>query len=99
VSAINADTADAWRQIAKDCEATRPSAGKRVRVTGGRKHVGKEGTVLRHQISKFGDAYRYGNDASHHMRDMMGRSGWTCQVRTEAGETFWTDADNTAVLP
>ena len=89
---INADTADAWCQIAKDCAAERPSVGKHVTVTKG-KNKGKSGKVLRHQISKFGSAYRYGGDASHMMKDMMGRDGWCVQIECD-GQRFWTNADN-----
>lgn len=90
--AINADTADAWRQIASDCAAERPSVGKRVVVTRG-KYKGKAGRVLKHQVSKFGAHYRYGSDASHHMMDLMGRLGWCVQIDAD-GDRFWTSADN-----
>lgn len=75
----------------------RPSAGKRIRVTRG-KRKGVEGRVEIHQLSKFGKPYRYGSEASNHMKDLVGRSGWVCLIRTDAGESFWIDADKTEVL-
>lgn len=99
MSCINADTRSAWQELAKEASKQRPHTGRRVRITGGRKHVGKVGTVIRHQISRFTHAYRYGNDASHHLRDLNGRYGWCCQVRTDLGESFWVDAQHTECDP
>lgn len=99
MSCINADTRSAWQAMADEASKTRPHPGRRVRIIGGRKHKGKVGTVVRHQVSQYGNAYRYGNDASHHLRDMRGRYGWTCLVRTDLGEQFWVDADHTECDP
>ena len=98
MSAINEDTRAAWQAIADELSKQRPHAGRRVRVVGGRKHKGKEGLVERHQLSKYGDAYRYASEAQAHMRDMAGRDGWVCLVRTDAGETFWINAQHTEVV-
>jgi hypothetical protein len=100
MSAINENTAAAWRIIAATTDTTRPSVGRRVRVTGGRKHLGKIGVVQIHERNKFNnEAYRYGSDAQHHMRDMAGRSGWRCKILTDDGEAIWVDASKTEVLP
>jgi hypothetical protein len=96
MACINADTRDFWNQLAKDLDGQRPRAGKFVEVTGGRKHKGKRGHVVRHELSRFGDHYRYGSDASHHMRDMTGREGW--RVLVQCGlEQFWCDASKVTV--
>lgn len=94
---INEQTADAWTKIAANVEPERPSVGKRVRITKG-KRVNVEGVVAEHKRSRFSTAYRYGNDAHMHMLDMRGRRGWTVRLRTDSGENFWADADSTYVL-
>ena len=94
MSAINEDTKDFWQKLANDLSQGRPIPGKTVEVIKGRKHKGKLGTVVRHQLDKFSTAYRYGNDASHHFRDMEGTYGWACLVRDNSnGLTFWVRAD------
>ncbi len=98
MSCINSDTVDFWRQLANDLSAQRPSYGKRVRVTVGRKHIGKEGTVERHQVSRYGSAFRYGGEANLHMREMAGRDGFVCLVRDDGGVAFWVPAENVEVL-
>jgi hypothetical protein len=99
MSAINADTAKAWQAIADRLSVTRPSTGKTIRVSGGRKHKGKVGIVEIHQISHYTNVYRYGNEASHHMRDLSGREGWVCRVRCIAtGESFWIAAEHVDVI-
>lgn len=69
-----------------------------MRVTGGRKHLGKEGTVISHMESKYErDAFRYGGEASQHMRQMEGRYGYVVLVEpTNGGEggRFWVKANN-----
>lgn len=98
--AMNADTAPMWRDLAVTVSEQRPSPGKRVRVTGGRKHVGKEGVVTRHEVNKYRDAFRYGGDANLHLREMMGRAGFRVCVEPECGEDpFWVDADKVEVIP
>jgi len=97
MSVITAENARAWRGLAQSVEIDRPSVGKRVRVTRG-KRAGREGIVERHQLSRYGNACRYGDSASHMMRDMMGRSGWCVLVRDDAGATFWASADAVEVL-
>ncbi len=92
MAAITSENASMWQALANMLEGERPSVGKPVYVQGGRKHKGKFGTVVRHQRDQFSHAYRYGNDASHHMKDMAGTYGWACLV--ECGtERFWIRAD------
>ena len=90
-----------WQDVSAQLEPARPSVGKRVRSTTTRgKNVGRVGTVIRHEIDRFdGSAYRYGSDASHHMRDMAGTYGWRVQVRCDDGATFWLSAMRVEVLP
>lgn len=98
--AINSETAEAWRQIAADTSAQRPSYGKRVTVTKG-KHKGKSGVVMQHKVSRYGSAYRYGSDASHCTLDMIGRDGWCVQIQLDGDryDRFWTGADNVRCEP
>lgn len=91
--AITAENRDFWQDLANRLDADRPSAGRRVTVMLGRKNKGRTGIVLRHERSKYGQAYRYGSDASDHMRDMAGRYGWRVLIKTGDGTTFWTEAD------
>lgn len=98
MSAINADTLDMWKKLAADASAQRPSPGTRVRVTSGRKHKGEEGRVLRHEVNKFRDAFRYGGDANLQLREMMGRSGFRVQIQPDDSGAFWCDADKVEVL-
>ena len=90
---ITSENVSFWQDLANRASAQRPSVGKTVQVDKGRKHKGKIGQVIRHQIDKFQDAYRYGNEASHHMRDITGRYGWCCLIQCNDGTTFWVKAD------
>lgn len=98
MSCMNTETADMWKQLAADAAAQRPIAGRRVRVTVGRKHLAKEGVVVRHIPDRYSDAFRYGNDASMHLREIQGRYGFVVQIRTDSGESFWTKAQNVEVV-
>lgn len=98
MSVINESTRDSWQQIANDLSAQYPGVSRRVAVVGGRKHRGKVGTVVRHQKSKFSDAFRYGGEANLHLREMAGRHGFCCLVETDDGERFWVPAEHTEVL-
>lgn len=95
MSCITNENAAGWQRIADSLSEQRPYAGRRVSIVGGRKHKGKVGTVLTHMLDRYSDAYRYGSDASHQMRDMRGRSGWVCKVRFDDGSTGWVKADYT----
>jgi hypothetical protein len=95
---INADTASMWQKLAGSFDKDRPSPGKMVRVTKG-KREGVEGLVIAHQKSRFSDAYRYGSDAHLHMLDLRGRHGWTVRVKPSNGGLFWANADHVEVLP
>jgi len=96
VSAINADTAPAWRDLAAQCDLERPSVGRLVQVRAGKRR-GVVGRVTRHMVSRYGNPYRYATEAQAHMQDMLGRYGWTCRVQPATGPAFWTDADNVVV--
>lgn len=99
MSAINADTIDFWKQLAADLSAQRPSPGRHIRVTASRKHKGKEGTVVRHEASRYDRAFRYGGEANLHMREMAGRSGFRVLVQhSTTPEKFWIDADKVDVI-
>lgn len=99
MTAINSDTRAAWQDIANQLSAQRPYEGRRVRVTDGRKHVGKQGTVTRHMVSRYDDPFRYASEAQAHMREMAGRFGYVVRVRQDDGAEFWVRADYVEVLP
>lgn len=91
---FTAENAAGWQAIANTVEKDRPSVGKWITVEKGRKHKGKSGQVVRHQLDKFSTAYRYGSGASDALRDMVGRYGWVCMVQSITdGSTFWVKAD------
>jgi len=100
VSAINAENRGAWQALADELSKQRPSPGRAVRVTGGRKHKGERGTVERHQVSRYSDPFRYASDAQAHMREMSGRFGFACLVRPDGnGAAFWINAEHLEVQP
>jgi hypothetical protein len=90
-------TREAWQGLADDWSRNRPYAGQPVKIEGGRKHNGKSGIVVRHEVSRFGDAYRYGDSISHQFRDIVGRYGWRCLVRFDDGSTAWLNAEHCEV--
>jgi hypothetical protein len=90
---INSETKSAWQGIADTVSRQRPSVGRRALVVGGRKLKGEPVTILRHQLDKYVDVFRYGNEASHHVRAMSGRRGFMCLVRTDAGVEKWVKAN------
>lgn len=95
---INADTQAVWQDMANRLSEQRPSPGKHVKAMN-RKHKGRTTVVLRHERSKFGSAFRYGGEASLHMRDMAGRYGFCCLLQfDDDGTTAWVDADKVDVL-
>lgn len=98
MSVINSDTQKFWQDMAKEASKVRPDPGKKVRIVKGRKHKGKEGTVMKNIQDKFHDAFRYGGEASHHMTDMYRREGFVVLVKQDDGSTFWVRADYTEVL-
>ena len=85
-----------WRSLADELSKLRPNPGKLVQIRAG-KHKGELGTVIRHQISKFSSAFRYGGDANLQMREMAGRQGFCCLVAVTSGEQHWVDADKLIV--
>lgn len=96
--AINSENREAWQALANEVSKDRPYVGRRVTVTGGRKHKGKSGEVVRHERDRYVDAFRYGNEAQHHMTQMRGRYGYVVLIDTGT-ERFWTKADNVTCQP
>jgi len=91
--AINPDTKVFWQTLVDRFSRQRPNPGKVVTIIRGKKLLGQKATVIRHQIDKFDTStYRYGSDASHHMRDLEGRSGWVCLIETDDGDRAWIKA-------
>ena len=91
--AITSENAKFWQELANELGAKAPMPGKRVQVVGGRKHAGKCGVVLRNIEDKFDrDTYRYGSEASDHLRDMARKRGYVVLVREDSGAEFWVKA-------
>ena len=65
--------------------------GERVRVYGGRQHVGREGVVRKHIVSRYNPA------PQAELFGELGRAGYVVLVQDDDGDTFWVGAD--AVLP
>jgi hypothetical protein len=86
-----------WQELFNSLDVDRPSVGRMVRVTGGKKHLGKEGKVFWHGKDKYSDAYRYGSPAQWHFRDAAGRYGWRVGVDTGA-EKFFISADKVEIV-
>lgn len=98
MSAITSENASGWQKLADSVEPNRPTVGRRVRVTEGRKWLGSEGVVTVHWRDSGSSAWRYGGDANLHLRDMAGRYGFRVKVRRGDGVEFWCDADKVEVL-
>lgn len=105
---INSETQAFWQSLANELSRQRPNVGRRVTVIGGRKYRGKLGVVVRHQVDRYEDAFRYGNEASQHYKQMAGRYGFVCMVREiqvddddgsllDTGNVFWVKARYLAV--
>lgn len=93
MSVINDDNKAGWQQIANDVSRQRPYVGRTATVIHGRKLQGEHVTVLKHQHDQYDrNAFRYGGDASLQLREMMGRSGFVCLVRSDAGVERWIKA-------
>lgn len=92
MSAINQENARGWQIIADMLSRQRPYVGRWATVVRGKKLKGDRVKVLRHQIDQYEDVFRYGNEASHHMRAMDGRAGYVCLVETEGGKRAWVKA-------
>lgn len=88
----------AWQAQLDKLEPNRPSVGKRVRVTEGRKYLGKEGEVFWHGIDKYDPIARYMTGAQEWMRDAAGRKGYRVGIRTDEGEKFFIGADKVEVI-
>jgi hypothetical protein len=96
VSVVNTETRDAWQSIADEVSRQRPYVGRKVRVTAGRKRLGRVGTVIRHERDRFDrSTFRYGGDAHMHLAEMRGREGFAVLVQPDDGqsvEPFWIKA-------
>lgn len=88
---IRTEDKDFWQAQADKRAADYPHVGRMVTIVDGRKHKGKTGKVLAHKRDAYSDAFRYGNDASHTLRDMAGREGFVVLVDTGL-EKFWVKA-------
>jgi hypothetical protein len=97
VPVITSENRETWQKLATDLAGQRPSPGKRVRVLAG-KRKGAAGSVRRHQLSRFGNGYRFCSDAQAQLRDLKGRYGWCVLIRGDDGHEFWADADNVEVI-
>jgi hypothetical protein len=94
MSSINEATRAGWQRIADDVSRQRPAPGRRAHVFRGRNLIGRKVTILRHERDRFSDAFRYGGEANLHLREMMGRSGFVCLVRSDDGLEKWVKAQN-----
>lgn len=92
MSCMNSTTREFWNDMGQQLSRQRPSCQRIVTIVQGRKARGRRGVVVKHMIDKYENAYRYGNETSHHMRDMQGREGWVCRVRLDSGEEIWVKA-------
>lgn len=88
---IKSEDRDFWQSVANKKALDYPHVGRKITVVDGRKHKGKTGIVRQHRIDRYSTAFRYGNDASHYMRDMAGREGFVVLIDTGL-ETFWVKA-------
>ena len=93
---ITSENRDARQQLADDMSAQFPGVGKRVRVTAGRKHLGRVGIVRWHGPDKFANTY-YKSDAQLMLRDLRGRDGFRIRVESD-GEFFFIAADKVEVV-
>lgn len=98
MAVFTADNRKFWQDLADTLSMDRPSVGKTVRVTGGRKHLSKVGVVVYHGVDKFSDAFRYADEAQTAYREMAGRYGYIVKIKQDDGSTFWIKADSVAVV-
>lgn len=93
MSCMNADTRDFWQDIATRLSRQRPDPGKKVTVIHGKRYRGERAEVVQRIKDKYEDAFRYGGEANHHMREMAGRYGFVCRVRlASSGQLVWIKA-------
>ncbi len=65
-----------------DVSRSAPFCGRTVKVKG------KVGKVFWHGRDRYSQAFRYGDSASLHLRECMGRSGYRIGVETAEGKIF-----------
>lgn len=95
-SVFTKDNRDTWQRIADKASEQRPSVNKTVEIIAGRKHKGKTGIVVKHQVDQFADT-RYKSDASLALREINGREGYVVLVKANDGSLFWVKAEYTLV--
>ena len=97
---LTKSTRQFFAEMAEASEVQKPGPGRRVRVTGGRKHKGKVGYVIRYQESPYFEKYgKRKTDVNMALREVEGRLGYICLVKCEADRsTFWVDADKVEVI-
>lgn len=88
----------AWEDIIARTSIDRPSKGKRVRVTSGRKYKGVEGVVVWHGLDKFSNPHRFYDSAQITMSEIMGRNGYRVKIQPDNGQPFYVSADWVVVL-
>ncbi|AND75613.1 hypothetical protein [Nostoc phage A1] len=98
MTAINSENREAWQVLATTLSNQNPGVGKNVKIVDGRKHKGKTGKVIKHQRDRYSDAFRYGDSATHHLREIKGRYGYVCLIKDDTGSTFWVKAEYTEVV-
>lgn len=59
---INEETRSGWQSIANMLSRQRPYVGRTGTIVRGRKLLGRRVTVIRHQIDRYEDVFRYGNE-------------------------------------
>ena len=65
-----------------DVSRSAPFCGRTVKVRG------KVGKVFWHGRDQYSHAFRYGDSATIHLRECMGRSGYRIGVETDEGKIF-----------
>jgi hypothetical protein len=74
-------------------QGNKPSAGRRVKVCSGKKHLGESGVVTWHGKDKFGSGDRYHSDVQAALSNAIGRIGYRVRIQPENGEPFFVSAD------
>jgi hypothetical protein len=95
---MDTDLRAAFQAVADGLQEKRPSVGKRVKVTGGRKYLGLEGEVFWHGIDKYDRSGLYMTSEQKWMTQAAGRLGYRVGVKTDEGEKFFVAADKVEVI-
>lgn len=92
MATFTSENRDLWQGLFDEASRERPGVGRTVRVCRG-KHTGKVGVVRRHMVSRYGNPFRYGNEASRAMLQARGRHGFCILIQPEVGSEFFVGAD------